>query len=181
MPKSRGQLARAATNLGIGVVGLVIVRLIVQAMPIFQDAGWIVRQKLTVVAGAVIVVDAILLSVLVGFAIQVRAYLLGRFAEVPGLGTMAANLLFLITAGIAYTDFKPLIRAWPSIKELYLWTFFVIAVLLLGHIMVLLYQSQRSRGRADSAPTGASRRIRLVPRWLCAESFCVGRRCDKKI
>jgi hypothetical protein len=142
MPKSRGQLARAATNLGIGVVGLVIVRLIVQAMPIFQDAGWIVRQKLTVVAGAVIVVDAILLSVLVGFAIQVRAYLLGRFAEIPGLGTMAANLLFLITAGIAYTDFKPLIRAWPSIKELYLWTFFVVAVLLLGHIMVLLYQSR---------------------------------------
>ena len=115
-PKSNGQLARAATNLGIGVVGLVIVRLIVQALPIFQDAGWIVKEKLTVVAGAVIVVDAILFSVLIGFAIQLRAYLIGRFSEVPGFGTLAANLVFLVTAGIAYTDFKPLIRAWPSIK-----------------------------------------------------------------
>ena len=141
-PKSNGQLARAATNLGIGVVGLVVVRLIVQALPIFQDAGWIVKQKLTVVAGAVIVVDAILFGVLIGFAVQLRAYLLKRFAEVPGLGKMAANLLFLTTAGIAYTDFKPLIRAWPSMKELYLWSFFVVAVLLLGHVMFLLYQSR---------------------------------------
>jgi hypothetical protein len=141
-PKSNGQLARTVVNLGIGVVGLVIVRLIVQAMPVFQDAGWIVKQKLSVVAGAVIVVDAILFSVLIGAAIQLKAYLHHRFREVPGLGTMAANLLFLITAGIAYTDFKPLIRAWPSIKELYLWSFFVLAVALLGHIMVLLYQSR---------------------------------------
>jgi len=141
-PKSNGQLARAATNLGIGVVGLVIVRLIVEALPIFKDAGWIVKEKLTIVAAAVIVVDAILFSVLIGFAIQLRAYLMGRFAEIPGFGTLAANLVFLVTAGIAYTDFKPLTRAWPSIKELYLWSFFVVAVLLLGHVMVLLYQSR---------------------------------------
>jgi hypothetical protein len=51
----------------------------------FQDTGWIVEEKLRVVDGALIVVDALLLSVLVRFAIELRAYLLGRFAEVPGL------------------------------------------------------------------------------------------------
>ena len=79
--KSDAQMARAATTLGIGVAGLVIVRLIVQNLPMFQEAGWIVKAKLTVVAAAVIVVDAMLISVLVGFAIQLRAYLFGRFAD----------------------------------------------------------------------------------------------------
>ena len=84
--KSSGQLARAATNLGIGVAGLAIVRLLVQRLPMFQDAGWIVKGKLSVVSAAVIVVDAMLFSVLIGFAIQVRAYLLNCFAEIPGDG-----------------------------------------------------------------------------------------------
>jgi len=141
-PKSSRELARVATNLGIGVAGLVMVRLVVQALPMFRDAGWIVQGKLTVVAGAVIVVDAMLLSILIGFAIQLRAYLRGRFAEIPGLGTMAANFLLLITAGIAYTYFKPLIRAWPSLKQLYVWSFFAAAVVLLGHVILLLYQSR---------------------------------------
>ena len=82
-----GEFVRVATNLAIGVVGLVIIRLIVQGLPMFQDAGWIVEEKLTVVAGAVIVVDALLLFVLVRFAIELHAYLLGRFAEGPGWQT----------------------------------------------------------------------------------------------
>ena len=65
--KSDKQLARVATNLAIGVVGLVVVRLITQLLPMFHDAGWIVKGKLTVQAGAVIAVDALLLSVLVRF------------------------------------------------------------------------------------------------------------------
>ena len=141
-PKADGQLARVATNLGIGVVGLVIVRLIVQALPMFKDAGWIVQNKLTVLAGAVIIVDAMLLTVLIRFAIEVRAYLLGRYPAIPGLGTMAASLVFIITAGIAYTDFRPITRAWPSIKDLYLWTFFIIAAILLIQIIFLLYQNR---------------------------------------
>ena len=56
--KSNGQLARAATNLGIGVAGLALVRLVVQRLPMFQDAGWIVKGKLTVAAGAVILFEA---------------------------------------------------------------------------------------------------------------------------
>ena len=64
-------------NLGISVGGLVIIRLIVQNLPMLQDVGWIVKDKLSVMAAAVIVVDAMLLSVLVGFAVQVRAYLPG--------------------------------------------------------------------------------------------------------
>src|SRR5262249_29590844 len=134
--------ARVATNLGIGVVGLVAVRLIVLNLPMFKDAGWIVENKLTVLAGAVIVVDAMLLTVLVRFAIEFRAYLFGRFAGIPGLGNMAANLVLLITIGIAYTDFKPLMRAWPSIKPFYLWGFFLAAVVLLVYIIVLLYQNR---------------------------------------
>jgi hypothetical protein len=140
--KSDGRIARAATTLGISVAGLVVVRFIVQALPMFQDMGWIVKDKLTVVAGAVIVVDAMLLSVLIGFALQLRAYLLARFAEVPGMGTMAVSLVLLLCAGIAYTDFKPLTRAWPSIKQLYLWSFFALAVVLLAQIIVLLYQNR---------------------------------------
>ena len=140
--KSDGQLARVATNLGIGVVGLIVIRLIVMSLPMFKDAGWIVQNKLTVLAGAVIVVDAMLLSVLVRFAVEFRAYLFGRYPEIPGLGTMAANLVLLITVGIAYTDFKPLARAWPSISLVYLWVFFLVAAILLIHVIVLLYQNR---------------------------------------
>jgi hypothetical protein len=141
-PKSDGQIARAATNLGISVAGLVIIRLIVQNLPMFQDAGSIVKDKLTVVAAAVILIDAMLLSVLVGFAIQARAYLSARFAEIPAMGTMAVSLVLLICAGIAYKDFKPLTRAWPSIKDLYLWSFFTLAAVLLAYLIVLLYQNR---------------------------------------
>jgi hypothetical protein len=140
--KSDGQIARAAVNLGISVVGLVIIRLIVQNLPMFQDVGWMVKDKLTVMAAAVILVDAMLLSVLIGFAIQVRAYLFARFAEIPALGTMAVSLVLLICAGIAYKDFKPLTRAWPSIKDLYVWGFFAVAVALLAYLTVLLYTNR---------------------------------------
>jgi hypothetical protein len=85
--KSNTQLARVATNLAIGVVGLVIVRLIASALPMFHDAGWIVEDKLTVQAGVVIAVDALLLSVLVRFAIEIRAYLLVRFPAIQASGT----------------------------------------------------------------------------------------------
>lgn len=119
-----------------------LVRLIVQGLPMFREAGWIVKDKLTIVAAALIVVDAILISVLIGFAVQLRAYLVRRISEIPGLGTMAANLVLLLCAGIAYTDFKPLTRAWPSIKELYLWIFFVLALVLIAHLIVLLYQNK---------------------------------------
>jgi hypothetical protein len=142
--KPDGQFVRVATNLAIGVVGLVIIRLIVQNLPMFQEAGWIVKEKLSVVAGAVIVVDAMLLSVMVRFAIELRAYLLGRFAEIRGLGTIAASLVFLLTAAIAYTDFKPVTRAWPATRELYLWSFFILAAILLIQIVVLLYRDRDS-------------------------------------
>lgn len=140
--KSSAQIGRAATTLGIGVAGLVIVRLIVENLPMFHDAGWIVKGKLSVVSAAVIVVDAMLLSVLIGFAIQVRAYLLDCFAEIPAMGTMAASLVFLICTGIAYTDFKLLTTAWPSIRQLYIWSFFTLAALLLAQITFLLYQNR---------------------------------------
>jgi len=140
--QSNGQIGRAAANLAIGVAGLVIVRLIVQGLPMFHDAGWIVKDKLSVVSAAVIVVDAVLLSVLIGFAIQVRTYLLNSFAEVPALGTMAASLVLLICTGIAYTDFKLLTNAWPSIKQFYIWTFFTLAAALLSQITVLLFQNR---------------------------------------
>jgi hypothetical protein len=143
-PKLDGQFARVATNLAIGVVGLAIVRLIVLNLPMFQEAGWMVKDKLTVVAGAVIVVDALLLSVLVRFAIELRAYLFSRFAAIAGLGAMAASLVFLITAAIAYTDFKPATRAWPSIKQVYLWGFFTVATALLVHIVAVLYRDRDS-------------------------------------
>lgn len=140
--KSDGQIARAAVNLGISVAGLVIIRLIVQNLPMFRDVGWIVKDKLTVMAAAVIVVDAMLLSVLIGFAIQVRAYLFARFAEIPALGSMAVSLILLICAGLAYKDFKPLTRAWPFIKDVYVWSFFAVAVALLAHVTVLLYKNR---------------------------------------
>jgi len=142
--KLRGPFARVAVNLVIGVVGLVIVRLIAQSLPMFQDAGWIVAEKLTVLAGTLIVIDAMLLSVLVRFAIELRAYLLGRFAEIPGLGTMAATLVLLVTAAIAYIDFKPLTTTWPSIAQFYLWGFFSLAAILLIQIVILLYRDRDS-------------------------------------
>lgn len=137
-----GQFARVATNLAIGVVGLVIVRLIVQGLPMFQEAGWIVSGKLKVTSGAVIVVDALLLSVLVRFAIELRAYLVARFIDVPGLGAMAASLAFLIATAIAFTDFKPVTLARPSTKQLYLWSFFTLAAALLVQIVYLLYRDR---------------------------------------
>jgi hypothetical protein len=156
--KPDGQFVRVATNLAIGVVGLVIIRLIVQGLPMFQEAGWIVKEKLTIVAGAVIAVDAMLLSVLVRFAIEVRAYLLGRFADIPGLGTMAASLVFLLAAAIAYIDFKPVTRAWPATKQLYLWSFFALAAILLVQIVVLLYRDRDSMAaRVLGQPMSAGR------------------------
>ena len=46
--KTDKQPARVATNLAIGIVGLLLVRLITQLLPMFHDAGWIVEDKLTV-------------------------------------------------------------------------------------------------------------------------------------
>ena len=89
--KTDKQPARVATNLAIGIVGLLLVRLITQLLPMFHDAGWIVEDKLTVQAGAVIAVDALLLSVLVRFAIEIRAYLLLRFTSISSFGNMAAS------------------------------------------------------------------------------------------
>jgi hypothetical protein len=142
--KLRGPFARVAVNLVIGIVGLVIVRLIAQYLPMFQDAGWIVEDKMTVQAGALIVIDVLMLSVLVRFAIELRAYLVGRFAEIPGLGTMAATLVFLVAAAIAYIDFKPVTSAWPAIAQFYLWGFFALAAILLIQIVVLLYRDRDS-------------------------------------
>jgi hypothetical protein len=143
-PKSNGQLARVATNLAIGVVGLIIVRLIASALPMFHDAGWIVEDKLTVQAGVVIAVDALLLTVLVRFAIEIRAYLLVRFAAIASFGNMAACLVFLIVTGIAYTDFKPVVHAWPDVKAMYLWSFFAVAAALLAGIVVLIFRDRDS-------------------------------------
>jgi hypothetical protein len=142
--KSNTQLARVATNLAIGVIGLVIVRLIASALPMFHDAGWIVEDKLTVQAGVVIAVDALLLSVLVRLAIEIRAYLLVRFPAISGSGNMAASLVFLIITGIAYTDFKPVMHAWPDIKPVYLWSFFAVAAALLTGIVVLIFRDRDS-------------------------------------
>lgn len=139
--KSNGQLARAATTLAIGVAGLAVVRMIVQNLAMFQEAGWIVKGKLTVMAGALMLVDAMLLSVLIGFGIKLRTFLIDRFAQIPGLGTISASLVFLIAAGVAFPDFKPLTLAWPSIKPIYLWAFFVLAAGLLVQIVFLLYQN----------------------------------------
>lgn len=140
--KSERQLVRVATNLAIGIVGLVAVRFIVQALPMFRDAGWIVQDKLSVIAGAVMVVDAMLLSVLVRFAIELRAYLLGRFAQIRGFANIAASLVFLVTVAIAYMDFTAVTSAWPATQQPYLWTFFVLAAALLLQIIVLLFRDR---------------------------------------
>ena len=140
--KSDKQLARVATNLAIGIVGLVVVRLITQFLPMFHDAGWIVEDKLTVQAGVVIAVDALLLSVLVRFAIEIRAYLLLRFPAISSFGNMAASLACLVITAIAYTDFKPVTHAWPNVSDIYLWTFFAIAVAFLIGIIVLIFRDR---------------------------------------
>ncbi len=142
--KSDKQLSRVATNLAIGIVGLVVVRVITQFLPMFHDAGWIVKDKLTVQAGAVIAVDALLLSVLVRFAIEIRAYLLLRFQSISSFGNMAASLVCLVIASIAYTDFKPVTRAWPGVADIYLWTFFAIATAFLIGIIVLVFRDRDS-------------------------------------
>jgi hypothetical protein len=142
--KSNSQLARVATNLAIGVVGLIIVRLIASVLPMFHDAGWIVEDKLTVQAGVVIAVDALLLTVLVRFAIEIRAYLLVCFPAISSFGNMAACLVFLIVTGIAYTDFKPVVHAWPDIKPVYLWSFFAVAGTLLAGIVFLIFRDRDS-------------------------------------
>jgi len=142
--KSDQQFARVATNLAIGVVGLLVVRLITQFLPMFHDAGWIVEDKLTVQAGAVIAVDALLLSVLVRFAIEIRAFLLLRFAPISGFGNMAASFVCLVISAIAYTDFKPVTRAWPNVTAIYVWTFFAIALAFLTGIVVLIFRDRDS-------------------------------------
>jgi hypothetical protein len=58
----------------------------------------------SVVAAAVIFVDAMLLSVLMGFAVQVRRYLLARLAEIPGLASMNVSFALIARAAIAYAD-----------------------------------------------------------------------------
>jgi hypothetical protein len=142
--KSDKQLARVATNLAIGVVGLVVVRLITQFLPMFHDAGWIVEDKLTVQAGAVIAVDALLLSVLVRFAIEIRSYLLLCFPAISSFGNMAASLVCLVITAIAYTDFKPVTNAWPDVTDIYLWSFFAIAAAFLIGIVVLIFRDRDS-------------------------------------
>lgn len=57
---------------------------------------------------------------------------------------MAAGLAFLLIAGIAYTDFRPVTRAWPDIKSVYLWSFFSIATLLLVGIVFLIFRDRDS-------------------------------------
>jgi hypothetical protein len=142
--KADKQLARVATNLAIGIVGLVVVRLITQFLPMFHDAGWIVEDKLTVQAGAVIAVDALLLSVLVRFAIEIRAYLLLCFPAISSFGNLAASLVCLVITAIAYADFKPVTHAWPDVSDIYLWTFFAIAVVFLIGIIVLIFRERDS-------------------------------------
>ena len=142
--KSDKQFARVATNLAIGVVGLIVVRLITQFLPMVHEAGWIVEDKLTVQAGAIIAIDALLLSVLVRFAVEIRAYLLLRFPEISSFGNMAASLVCLLITSIAYTDFKPVKRAWPDVSDIYLWTFFAIAVAFLIGIVALIFRDRDS-------------------------------------
>jgi len=118
--------------------------LITQFLPMFHDAGWIVENKLTVQAGAVIAVDALLLSVLVRFAIEIRAFLLLRFVPISSFGNLAASLVCLVISAIAYTDFKPVTRAWPNLTDIYVWTFFAIALAFLIGIVVLVFRGRDS-------------------------------------
>ena len=72
----------------------------------------------------IIAIDALLLSILVRFAIEIRAYLLLRFQAISSFGNMAASLVCLVITSIAYADFKPVTQAWPDLSGFYLWTFF---------------------------------------------------------
>jgi hypothetical protein len=128
--------------MGIGLVGLILVRLIVQNLPMVQDAGSIVPGKLTVLAGALMATDTMLLSVLVTFGIELRGYLHNQLPAIPGLATMAVDLVCLITAGLAYADFKPLTRTWPSIKQPYTWTFLALVAIPLIQMIVVLYRNR---------------------------------------
>jgi hypothetical protein len=125
-------------------VGLIGVRLITQFLPMFHDAGWIVEDKLTVQAGVVIAVDVLLLSVLVRFAIEIRAYLVLRVPAISSFGNLAASLVCLVITAIAYTDFKPVTHAWPDVRDIFLWTFFAIAVAFLIGIVVLIFRDRDS-------------------------------------
>ena len=91
--ESGNQFARVATNLATGVVGLLLVRQITQFLLMFHDAGWIIEDMLTVQAGAVIAVDALLLSALVRFEIEIRTFLLLHFAPISSFGNLAASLV----------------------------------------------------------------------------------------
>jgi hypothetical protein len=71
---------------------------------------------------------------------------------------MAATLVLLVAAAIAYVDFKPLTTAWPAISQFYLWGFFALAAILLIQIAVLLYRdrdfiSARVLGEPMPAPS----------------------------
>ena len=57
---------------------------------------------------------------------------------------VAASLIFLTITGIAYTDFKPVMHAWPDIKPVYLWSFFAVAAALLAGIVVLILRDRDS-------------------------------------
>jgi hypothetical protein len=139
-PKANREFARVVIKMGIGLVGLILVRLIVQNLPMVHDAGYIVSGKLTVLAGALMAIDTMLLSVLVTFGIELRGYLHGQFPAIPGAATMAVDLVCLITAGLAYEDFKPLTKTWPSIKQPYTWSFLALVAIPLIQMIVVLYR-----------------------------------------
>ncbi len=138
---AKGQFAPVLVKPGIGLVGLLIIRGIVENLPMIHDAGSILRGKITVLAAATMVLDALVLSVLITFAMELRSYLRGRFPEIPGLATIMVDLILLIGAGLAYVDFKPVLRAWPSIKQAYIWIFLALAAVPLLQMLVLFYQN----------------------------------------
>ena len=139
--KSGGQFARVLVKPCIGLIGLLIVRSIVDNLPMVKEAGWIIPQKLTVQAGMTMTLDAMVLFVLVMFALELHRYLSARVPEMPGFATIMADLVFLISAGLAYVDFKPLLRALPLSKQTYTWTFLVLAAIPLVQMIVMLYQN----------------------------------------
>jgi hypothetical protein len=55
---------------------------------------------------------------------------------------MAASFVCLVITSIAYTDFKPVKRAWPEVTDVYLWTFFTIAVGFLIAVVVLIFRDR---------------------------------------
>jgi hypothetical protein len=140
-PIAKGQFAHVLIKPGIGVVGLLIIRGIVENLPMIHDAGSILRGKITVLSAATMVLDALVLFILITFAMELRGYLRSRFPEIPGLATIMIDLIFLIGAGFAYVDFKPILRPWPSIKKAYIWIFLALAVVPLLQMLLLLYQN----------------------------------------